>query len=195
MLGDSLWASDACPPCPQQPLGRIWQSLSARLPVSTRCASRDDLRCKRVVWSLWTLTSPPSSAPPGAYPPPIAGGVPPPWPPMMDNSKPWEYYPRREDKRDKERDRPRERTHDRDRERERDHSPTGVGYNRSEHGTHKVPNCHQFISIVHWWIWKKFSTGNMLVSVFLFFPTSGLSRYCNKNKSSELLRADRTTVT
>lgn len=70
--------------------------------------------------------------PQGAYPPPIAGGVPPPWPPMMDNSKPWDYYPRREDKRDKERERPRERTHDRERERERDHSPTGVGYNSDE---------------------------------------------------------------
>uniref|UniRef100_A0A3Q1ES68 FIP1-like 1 protein n=1 Tax=Acanthochromis polyacanthus TaxID=80966 RepID=A0A3Q1ES68_9TELE len=55
---------------------------------------------------------------PGAYPPPMAGGVPPPWAPIMDNSKPWDYYSRRDDKRDKDRDRPRERTHERERERE-----------------------------------------------------------------------------
>lgn len=64
----------------------------------------------------------------GAYPPPMAGGVPPPWPPMMDNSKPWDYYSRRDDKREKERDRPRERTHER--EREREHSPSAMGYTR-----------------------------------------------------------------
>uniref|UniRef100_A0A3P9PA24 Pre-mRNA 3'-end-processing factor FIP1 n=1 Tax=Poecilia reticulata TaxID=8081 RepID=A0A3P9PA24_POERE len=67
---------------------------------------------------------------PGAYPPPLTGGVPPPWPPMVDNSKPWDYYSRREDKRDKERDRPRERTHER--EREREHSPSTMSYTRSE---------------------------------------------------------------
>lgn len=71
---------------------------------------------------------PPYPFPQGAYPPPLAGGVPPPWPPMVDNSKPWDYYSRREDKRDKERERPRERT----REREREHSPSTMGYTRSE---------------------------------------------------------------
>lgn len=64
----------------------------------------------------------------GAYPPPMTGGVPPPWPPMMDNSKSWDYYSRREDKRDKDRDRPRERTHER--EREREHSPSAMSYTR-----------------------------------------------------------------
>lgn len=64
----------------------------------------------------------------GAYPPPMAGGLPPPWPPMMENSKPWDYYSRREEKRDKERERPRERTHER--EREREHSPSALGYTR-----------------------------------------------------------------
>ncbi|XP_043970808.1 pre-mRNA 3'-end-processing factor FIP1 isoform X2 [Gambusia affinis] len=73
---------------------------------------------------------PPYPFPQGAYPPPLTGGVPPPWPPMVDNSKPWDYYSRREDKRDKERDRPRERTHER--EREREHSPSTMSYTRSE---------------------------------------------------------------
>ncbi|KAM6939957.1 pre-mRNA 3'-end-processing factor FIP1 [Xenentodon cancila] len=73
---------------------------------------------------------PPYPFPQGAYPPPIAGGVPPPWPPMMDSTKSWDYYPRREDKRDKERDRPRERTHERDRERE--HSPSAISYTSDE---------------------------------------------------------------
>ncbi|KAK7930013.1 hypothetical protein WMY93_006408 [Mugilogobius chulae] len=73
---------------------------------------------------------PPYPFPQGAYPPPMAGGVPPPWPPMMDNSKPWDYYPRRDDKRDKERDRPRERAHER--EREREHSPSGMSYTSDE---------------------------------------------------------------
>ncbi|XP_072318829.1 pre-mRNA 3'-end-processing factor FIP1 isoform X5 [Eucyclogobius newberryi] len=68
--------------------------------------------------------------PQGAYPPPMAGGVPPPWPPMMDNSKPWDYYPRRDEKRDKERERPRERAHER--EREREHSPSGMSYTSDE---------------------------------------------------------------
>ncbi|XP_068606926.1 pre-mRNA 3'-end-processing factor FIP1 isoform X2 [Brachionichthys hirsutus] len=68
--------------------------------------------------------------PQGAYPPPMAGGAPPPWAPMMDNSKPWEYYPRREDKREKERERPRERTHER--EREREHSPSAISYTSDE---------------------------------------------------------------
>ncbi|XP_027139312.1 pre-mRNA 3'-end-processing factor FIP1 isoform X4 [Larimichthys crocea] len=73
---------------------------------------------------------PPYPFPQGAYPPPMAGGVPPPWPPMMENSKPWDYYPRRDDKRDKERDRPRERTHER--EREREHSPSAMSYTSDE---------------------------------------------------------------
>ncbi|CAF91834.1 unnamed protein product, partial [Tetraodon nigroviridis] len=72
--------------------------------------------------SLKTLT--------GAYPPPMSGGVPPPWPPMMDNSKSWDYYSRREDKRDKDRERPRERTHER--EREREHSPSAISYTSDE---------------------------------------------------------------
>lgn len=74
--------------------------------------------------------TPPYPFPQNAYPPPMAGGVPPPWPPMMDTAKPWEYYPRRDDKRDKERERPRERPHER--EREREHSPSGMGYNSDE---------------------------------------------------------------
>lgn len=74
------------------------------------------------------VTTRPSLPVLGAYPPPMAGGVPPPWPPMMENSKPWDYYSRREDKREKERDRPRERTHER--EREREHSPTAINYTR-----------------------------------------------------------------
>ncbi|XP_012706810.2 pre-mRNA 3'-end-processing factor FIP1 isoform X1 [Fundulus heteroclitus] len=77
---------------------------------------------------------PPYPFPQGAYPPPLAGGVPPPWPPMVDNSKPWDYYSRREDKRDKERERPRERTHER--EREREHSPSTMSYTRSEGQPH-----------------------------------------------------------
>ncbi|XP_029950584.1 pre-mRNA 3'-end-processing factor FIP1 isoform X2 [Salarias fasciatus] len=75
-------------------------------------------------------SAPPYPFPQGAYPPPLAGSVPPPWPPMMENAKPWEYYPRRDDKRDKDRERPRERTHER--EREREHSPAGMGYTSDE---------------------------------------------------------------
>ncbi|XP_037554195.1 pre-mRNA 3'-end-processing factor FIP1 isoform X2 [Nematolebias whitei] len=71
---------------------------------------------------------PPFPFPQGAYPPPIPGGVPPHWPPIVDNTKSWDYYPRREDKRDKDRDRPRERTH----EREREHSPAAIGYTSDE---------------------------------------------------------------
>ncbi|XP_024914048.1 pre-mRNA 3'-end-processing factor FIP1 [Cynoglossus semilaevis] len=73
---------------------------------------------------------PPYPFPQGAYPPPMSGGVPPPWPPIIDNSKPWDYYSRRDEKRDKERERPRERTHERDRERE--HSPSGMSYTSDE---------------------------------------------------------------
>lgn len=71
---------------------------------------------------------PPYPFPQGAYPPPMGGGVPPPWPPMMDTSKPWDYYSRRDEKRDKDRDRPRERVH----EREREHSPSAMGYTSDE---------------------------------------------------------------
>lgn len=73
---------------------------------------------------------PPYPFPQGAYPPPMVGGVPPPWPPMIDNSKPWDYYSRRDDKRDKDRERPRERTHER--EREREHSPSAMSYTSDE---------------------------------------------------------------
>ncbi|KAJ3614044.1 hypothetical protein NHX12_017621 [Muraenolepis orangiensis] len=75
------------------------------------------------------LTPPPNvgSAPP-LIPPPRS--VAPAWPLMMDNTKPWDYYPRREEKRDKERERPRERPHER--EREREHSPSGMSYTSDE---------------------------------------------------------------
>ncbi|KAK0135601.1 Pre-mRNA 3'-end-processing factor FIP1 [Merluccius polli] len=73
---------------------------------------------------------PPYPFPQGAYPPVMPGGVAPAWPPMMDNSKQWEYYPRREEKRDKERERPRERPHER--EREREHSPSAMSYTSDE---------------------------------------------------------------
>ncbi|XP_072526735.1 pre-mRNA 3'-end-processing factor FIP1 isoform X3 [Salminus brasiliensis] len=71
--------------------------------------------------------------PPGSYPPPIQPPVSS-WPGMMENSKQWDYYPRREKERDKERERerPRERAHDREREREREHSPSSMAYNSDE---------------------------------------------------------------
>lgn len=69
----------------------------------------------------------------GGYPPPMPGAVAS-WPAMMDQSKQWDYYPRREKEREKERERerPRERAHEREREREREreHSPSAMGYNR-----------------------------------------------------------------
>ncbi|XP_045071202.1 pre-mRNA 3'-end-processing factor FIP1-like [Coregonus clupeaformis] len=72
----------------------------------------------------------------GGYPPPMPGAVSP-WPPMMDQSKQWDYYPpgpgpgpRLEDKREKGRERPRERPHER--EREREHSPSAMAYNSDE---------------------------------------------------------------
>ncbi|XP_056442060.1 pre-mRNA 3'-end-processing factor FIP1 isoform X2 [Gadus chalcogrammus] len=68
--------------------------------------------------------------PQGAYPPPMPGGPAPSWPPMMDNSKQWDFYPRREEKREKERERPRERPHER--EREREHSPSAMSYTSDE---------------------------------------------------------------
>ncbi|XP_045067023.1 pre-mRNA 3'-end-processing factor FIP1 isoform X3 [Coregonus clupeaformis] len=87
---------------------------------------------------------PPYPFPTGGFPPPMSGGYPPPmpgavspWPPMMDQSKQWDYYPpgpgpgpRLEDKREKGRERPRERPHER--EREREHSPSAMAYNSDE---------------------------------------------------------------
>ncbi|XP_069487759.1 pre-mRNA 3'-end-processing factor FIP1 isoform X3 [Ambystoma mexicanum] len=73
--------------------------------------------------------------------PHLSGSVPP-WANMVDSSKQWDYYPRREKERERERERDRERDRDRDRERERtrerdrererdrDHSPGGGVYNR-----------------------------------------------------------------
>lgn len=71
--------------------------------------------------------------PPGGYPPPMQPPVSN-WPGMMDNSKPWDYYPRRDKEREKERERerPRERAHEREREREREHSPSSMAYNSDE---------------------------------------------------------------
>ncbi|KTF86898.1 hypothetical protein cypCar_00022546 [Cyprinus carpio] len=65
--------------------------------------------------------------PTGGFPPPMQGAVNP-WPGLMDNSKQWDYYPRRDKEREKERERerPRERGH------ERDHSPSSVAYNSDE---------------------------------------------------------------
>ncbi|XP_046900828.1 pre-mRNA 3'-end-processing factor FIP1 [Hypomesus transpacificus] len=75
---------------------------------------------------------PPYPFPTGPYPPPMPGAVAP-WPPMMDQSKQWDYYPRREEKREKERERerPRERPHERERE-TREHSPSAIVYNSDE---------------------------------------------------------------
>ncbi|KAI5630471.1 pre-mRNA 3'-end-processing factor FIP1 [Silurus asotus] len=71
----------------------------------------------------------------GAYPPPMQGPVNN-WPGMIDNSKQWDYYPRREKEREKERERERtrERGHEREREREREreHSPSTIAYNSDE---------------------------------------------------------------
>ncbi|XP_064005349.1 pre-mRNA 3'-end-processing factor FIP1 isoform X1 [Pogoniulus pusillus] len=75
--------------------------------------------------------------------PHLAGSAPS-WPSLMDSSKQWDYYARRdkdrererersrdrERERDRDRDRDRERT--RDRERERDHSPTPSVFNSDE---------------------------------------------------------------
>lgn len=78
---------------------------------------------------------PPYTFPGAGYPPPMPGAVAP-WPPaMMDNSKPWEFYARRDKEREKERERverPRERPHEREREREREHSPSAMGYTSDE---------------------------------------------------------------
>lgn len=68
-------------------------------------------------------------------------GSAPSWPSLVDTSKQWDYYARREKDRDRDRDRDRERDRDRDRERERtrerererDHSPTPSVFNRFVH--------------------------------------------------------------
>lgn len=65
-------------------------------------------------------------------------GSAPSWPSLVDTSKQWDYYSRREKDRDRDRERDRERDRDRDRERERtrerererDHSPTPSVFNR-----------------------------------------------------------------
>ncbi|KAM5282072.1 pre-mRNA 3'-end-processing factor FIP1 isoform 19-T19 [Hipposideros larvatus] len=67
-------------------------------------------------------------------------GSAPTWPSLVDTSKQWDYYARREKDRDRDRDRERERDRDRDRERERtrerererDHSPTPSVFNSDE---------------------------------------------------------------
>ncbi|XP_025743128.1 pre-mRNA 3'-end-processing factor FIP1 isoform X17 [Callorhinus ursinus] len=67
-------------------------------------------------------------------------GSAPSWPSLVDTSKQWDYYSRREKDRDRDRDRDRERDRDRDRERERtrerererDHSPTPSVFNSDE---------------------------------------------------------------
>ncbi|KAM9329791.1 pre-mRNA 3'-end-processing factor FIP1 isoform 1-T1 [Gastrophryne carolinensis] len=72
---------------------------------------------------------------------PGSGG---PWSSMVEPSKPWDYYPRREKDRDRdrererdrdrdrERDRERQRERERERDRERDHSPSVGQYNSEE---------------------------------------------------------------
>ncbi|XP_053510909.1 pre-mRNA 3'-end-processing factor FIP1 isoform X18 [Artibeus jamaicensis] len=67
-------------------------------------------------------------------------GSAPSWPSLVDTSKQWDYYSRREKERDRDRDRERDRDRDRDRERERtrerererDHSPTPSVFNSDE---------------------------------------------------------------
>ncbi|XP_043369760.1 pre-mRNA 3'-end-processing factor FIP1 isoform X22 [Dermochelys coriacea] len=73
--------------------------------------------------------------------PHLAGSAPS-WPSLVDTSKQWDYYARREKDRERERERDRERDRDRDRdrerertrerERERDHSPTPSVFNSDE---------------------------------------------------------------
>jgi len=79
--------------------------------------------------------------------PHLAGSAPS-WSSLMDTSKQWDYYARREKdrererersrdrERDRDRDRDRERERTRDRERDRDHSPTPSVFNR-------LVNCRQ----------------------------------------------------
>uniref|UniRef100_A0A8C5KJZ2 Pre-mRNA 3'-end-processing factor FIP1 n=1 Tax=Jaculus jaculus TaxID=51337 RepID=A0A8C5KJZ2_JACJA len=67
-------------------------------------------------------------------------GSAPSWPSLVDTTKQWDYYARREKDRDRDRDRERDRDRDRDRERERtrerererDHSPTPSVFNSDE---------------------------------------------------------------
>ncbi|XP_030419862.1 pre-mRNA 3'-end-processing factor FIP1 isoform X10 [Gopherus flavomarginatus] len=78
-------------------------------------------------------TAPPLIPPPGSAPS---------WPSLVDTSKQWDYYARREKDRERERERDRERDRDRDRDRERertrerdrerDHSPTPSVFNSDE---------------------------------------------------------------
>uniref|UniRef100_A0A8D1TVG8 Pre-mRNA 3'-end-processing factor FIP1 n=1 Tax=Sus scrofa TaxID=9823 RepID=A0A8D1TVG8_PIG len=83
-------------------------------------------------------TAPPLIPPPVAFP--HLPGSAPSWPSLVDTSKQWDYYARREKDRDRDRDRDRERDRDRDRERERtrerererDHSPTPSVFNSDE---------------------------------------------------------------
>ncbi|XP_044802247.1 pre-mRNA 3'-end-processing factor FIP1 isoform X13 [Bubalus bubalis] len=83
-------------------------------------------------------TAPPLIPPPVAFP--HLPGSTPSWPSLVDTSKQWDYYSRREKDRDRDRDRDRERDRDRDRERERtrerererDHSPTPSVFNSDE---------------------------------------------------------------
>lgn len=70
--------------------------------------------------------------------PHLAGSAPS-WSSLMDSSKQWDYYARREKDRERDRDRSRDRDRDRDRDRERtrdrerdrDHSPSSSAFNRS----------------------------------------------------------------
>ncbi|XP_005392968.1 PREDICTED: pre-mRNA 3'-end-processing factor FIP1 isoform X7 [Chinchilla lanigera] len=67
-------------------------------------------------------------------------GSAPSWPSLVDTTKQWDYYARREKDRDRDRERDRDRDRDRDRERERtrerererDHSPTPSVFNSDE---------------------------------------------------------------
>ncbi|XP_059577725.1 pre-mRNA 3'-end-processing factor FIP1 isoform X6 [Alligator mississippiensis] len=73
--------------------------------------------------------------------PHLAGSAPS-WPSLVETSKQWDYYARREKERERERDRERDRDRDRDRDRERDrtrererdrdHSPTPSVFNSDE---------------------------------------------------------------
>uniref|UniRef100_A0A8C3IMR5 Pre-mRNA 3'-end-processing factor FIP1 n=1 Tax=Chrysemys picta bellii TaxID=8478 RepID=A0A8C3IMR5_CHRPI len=85
-------------------------------------------------------TAPPLIPPPVTFPH-LAGSAPS-WPSLVDTSKQWDYYARREKDRERERERDRERDRDRDRDRERertrerdrerDHSPTPSVFNSDE---------------------------------------------------------------
>ncbi|XP_068961341.1 pre-mRNA 3'-end-processing factor FIP1 isoform X8 [Petaurus breviceps papuanus] len=83
-------------------------------------------------------TAPPLIPPPVAFP--HLPGSAPSWPSLVDTTKQWDYYARRDKDRERERERDRERDRDRDRERERtrerererDHSPTPSVFNSDE---------------------------------------------------------------